>query len=127
MREPHQRFSLQAPNLKNRALSYRILTVWTRKNSEKARCWPNEPLRLVLLEACPAHSALGCLILHERIPHKSGPEILGHEHGDSGIDPDHVGVIPVGQRVEGVHKPILAPSLGIAIFDRAKNAHDRLR
>src|ERR1700687_2635129 len=73
---------------------------------------------VVFLEPCALHATLCRLVLHKGIPHKSRAHILGHQQGDTGIDPDHVAVVPIGQRVKCVHEPVLAPRRGIAIFDR---------
>src|ERR1035441_8219442 len=71
---------------------------------------------MVFLETRPPHAALSRFVLHERIPDKSSAQILSHQQGDPSIDPDYVVVVPTGERVEGVHKPILAPSRGVTIF-----------
>ncbi len=34
------------------------------------------------------------------------------------IDPEHVRVIPVGQRVEGIDEAVASPGLGITLLDR---------
>lgn len=41
------------------------------------------------------HSTLNFFVLHKRLPHKTGALILGHQHGDSEVDPKHIRVIPI--------------------------------
>src|SRR5579862_1084153 len=84
-------------------------------------------LCLVFLETCASQTTLSRLVLHERFPDESRTKILCHEQGDTSIDPDDIAVVPLGKRVKRVHKSVLTPSLGIAIFDRAQDAHHGLR
>src|SRR5580765_5657366 len=74
--------------------------------------------RLVFLEARALHAAPGRIVLHERIPDKSGAIILGHQQRDPCINANHVAVIPFREGIKRVHKPILAPSQRVAIFNR---------
>ncbi len=43
---------------------------------------------------------------------KRSAGIFRHQHGDSGIDADHVAVVPIFQRIEGIHETVLAPCAG---------------
>src|SRR5271169_4824251 len=69
---------------------------------------------LVLLETRTLHASLGFGSLHERLPYKSGPQILRHQHGYPRINADHIRVVPVFERVEGIDKAVLGPSRAIA-------------
>src|SRR4029077_2227491 len=46
---------------------------------------------------------------------------------DPGINPDHIGVVPAGERVECVHKSILGPGEWVVILDGPQYTHHRLR
>src|SRR5271170_8211219 len=69
---------------------------------------------LVFVQAGPRHTAAGFGGFHEGVPDEASPEILRHQHGNPGVDSDHIGVVPVGERVECVHKPVLTPSCTVA-------------
>ena len=79
---------------------------------------------LVGVKSGSIHAAPHLGILHKGFPDKPGTQILRHQHGDSSIDPDHVVVVPVCERVERVYESIIAPSAGpVACPDSSKNAH----
>src|SRR5438270_11946109 len=59
------------------------------------------------------HSPLRFGILHKDFPDIAAARIFGHDHGDAGINTDHVGVVPVFQRVERIYKSVAAPRLWI--------------
>src|SRR5579859_3699078 len=64
-----------------------------------------------------------CLrIAHERIPYKSGAEILSHDHRDSLVDPKYIRVIPVRCRMKGIDKAVSAPCL-LAPFGLHRSKH----
>lgn len=74
------------------------------------------------------HAAPRFGILHEGIPNKPGPQIFRHQHGDSRIDADDVGVESFIKGVERVDEAIFAPGLiSIEDSDVAKDAQRRLR
>ena len=74
-------------------------------------------------ETQPSPSRAALVILHERIPDKTGALVLGHQHGNSEIDPEHISVVPVGQRIEGIDEPVPSPGLGIPFPNRAQHLH----
>ena|SRR5579859_6623150 len=54
------------------------------------------PLRSrVLFKPCKPHSALRFRRFHERVPDESGTQVLCHQHRNSRVNPDDIGVIPV--------------------------------
>ena len=55
-------------------------------------------------------TSLRLAVPHESAPDKTRAQILGHHHCDSGINADHVGVIPVLQRIERIHEAITGPA-----------------
>src|SRR6201989_2180547 len=69
------------------------------------------------MEASPLHSTLGLRTLHECFPHKPGPQVLCHQQNDPRVDPDHVGIIPVLQGIEGINESVLGPCRGIFVAD----------
>ena len=77
-------------------------------------------LRLVGLESGALHASDGLRILHEGVPDKAGAGVLRHQQGDSGVDGDHVAVVPVFQRIKSIHESIRAPGRRIAISDIAQ-------
>ena len=75
------------------------------------------------METGPFHGALSLGVPHERIPHKTGSRIFRHNHGDSGIDSDHIAVVPILQRVESINESVAAPgSRAILVLDRSQYA-----
>ncbi len=79
------------------------------------------------LESGAHHPALRFGIFHEGIPDKTGARIFGHDHGDSRVDSDDVVIVPIRQRIEGVHKSVAAPgTVAVAVFHRAEHAHGRI-
>src|ERR1700687_4318883 len=81
---------------------------------------------LVLVEAGALHAALRLGILHESIPDESSAVIFRHEQGNSRVNADHVGVVPIPERVEGIHESILAPCAPVAILDVVQHAYHGL-
>src|SRR5579859_6807809 len=57
------------------------------------------------------HSAFYIFVLHELLPNKTGAMIFGHQHGDSQIEAEHIGIVPIRQRIEGVAETVLRPHL----------------
>src|SRR5207249_11223522 len=81
--------------------------------------------RLVITpEAGAVHSPTCFWTLHECFPDEAGSSVLRDEHSDSGINSNHAAVIPIGERIERVHKAVLAPRGPIAILHRLQNEHD---
>src|SRR5579864_1979339 len=74
--------------------------------------------RMLSLEPRPLHPALRFLILHECFPDQARPLIFRHHHRNAQVDAEHVGVVPIRQRIECVHQAVPSPSLGIALADR---------
>ena len=75
------------------------------------------------METCSGHSAFHIFVLHELFPHKTGAMILGHQHSDPEIDAEHVGVIPVRERIESIAETVLGPHLfAIRAADTAQHA-----
>ena len=66
-------------------------------------------MRILRMKAGAGHSALYVFILHELLPDKTRAMILGHEHGDSQVEAEHVRVVPVYERIEGVAIAVLGP------------------
>src|SRR5439155_1684106 len=80
--------------------------------------------RLVITpEAGAVHSPTCFWTHHECFPDEAGSSVLRHEHSDSGINSNHAAVIPIGERIERVHKAVLAPRGPIAILHRLQNEH----
>src|SRR6266849_584616 len=61
------------------------------------------------VEPGPLHPAPHRIILHELLPHETRPRILCHQQCDPQVDPQHVRVVPVLQRIECVDESISAP------------------
>src|ERR1017187_1071886 len=69
------------------------------------------------------HAAYRLWILHESAPDEAGPRIFRHHHGDSSINSNDVVVVPILDRIEGVHKAVLGPGGPIASSDVVQHAH----
>src|SRR5215472_12958632 len=83
------------------------------------------PSALVSVESGALHATLRFLSFHERLPQESSAQVLGHQHGDARVDPDHVVVVPVFQWVEGIDKAILAPGGAVTAANRFEHSHTR--
>src|SRR5579872_1585644 len=59
-------------------------------------------------EAGAIHSAPRLCVLHERLPDEPGSCVLSHEHCNSGIDADHIRVIPFLEWIERIDETIAA-------------------
>src|SRR5579872_7563289 len=85
----------------------------------RSRAWPHPwtigVLTLFLLETCTLHTALRLRILHERLPDETCPRVFCHEHGDPRINPHHIRVVPILNRIESVYKSIAAPGFSITV------------
>src|SRR5215469_13102502 len=90
-------------------------SVWMRKWPLRLVCKgsralpPLVPKVLLLMEACPLHPALCLRALHECVPYEARPEILRHHQDDPRINPDHISIVPVLQRIESIDEPVLRP------------------
>src|SRR5580658_371000 len=82
---------------------------------------------LVLMEACSLHSTLRFHSLHKGVPYKTRSQVLSHQQDDSSVDPNHIGVIPVLERIECVYEPVFSPGRRVAGSDRLQNAHGSCR
>src|ERR1700728_4579618 len=63
-------------------------------------------LRLVGLEPGFFHASLRLRVLHKGVPYKIRAEVLGHQHGNSRVNADHVGVVPACYRIESVDEAV---------------------
>ena len=88
-------------------------------------CFNRTPTRVPQsLESGPFHPPLCLRILHERFPYESGTGIFRHQHRNSGINSHDVTVVPAGQGIECIDKPVTTPSASaIPILDGVEDAH----
>src|ERR1700728_2481566 len=68
---------------------------------------------IVALKSGLGHAVLRFGIFHKGLPYEPAARIFCHEHGDAGIDPHNVVVVPVLQWVESIHETVFAPGLRI--------------
>lgn len=81
-----------------------------------------------ILEAGYLHAAAGFIVLHKLFPDKTGAHVFRHQQRDAGVDAQHVGVVPVGERIEGVDETVFAPGFFSEFFPhRALDANGLLR
>ena len=75
------------------------------------------------MEAAGLHGCPGFGILHEGVPDKGCAKIFCHEHADSQIDTEDVGVVPVEFGVEGSRRSRSVPMRPCRSFlsERAEN------
>src|ERR1039458_3749945 len=69
-------------------------------------------LAFIRFKAGAFHAASRLRILHKDFPDKPRTQILRHQQGDSGVNPDGVAIVPALERVEGIYESILAPGAG---------------
>src|SRR6266849_10312785 len=80
------------------------------------RSWGRESF-----ESRTLHSPLCFRVFHEGIPYEAGTSVFDHHHRDSGVDSDHVVIVPTRQGVECIDESIAAPgAVSVAIFNGAK-------
>lgn len=65
--------------------------------------------RLQIVESGAIHAALSLRVLHKSLPNEAGAQVLSHKKQNASINPDHVSVVPVCQRIKGIDEPIFAP------------------
>ena len=68
------------------------------------------------MEAGAGHSADGFVIFHELFPDEAGTGIFSHQDGDAQVDAQHIGAVPVGEGIEGVHEAVGAPGFLAEVF-----------
>ena len=68
------------------------------------------------MKASARHSANWFVVFHELFPNKAGAGIFRHKNGDAQIDAEHVGAVPIGEGIEGVHEAVGAPSFLGVVF-----------
>src|SRR5262249_29792101 len=79
-------------------------------------------------KAGPPEAALRFRISHECAPHEPGAQILSHEHGNSGINRNHIRVVPLLQRIKRIYEPVAAPGQGsVAVLNILENTQCSLR
>src|SRR5260370_37035525 len=82
---------------------------------------------LATREASALKATLALRISHKRVPHKTGAQIFGHQHGDSRIEANHIRVVPLFQGIERIDRSIAAPGLGpVLVPDVFENPQGRL-
>ena len=80
------------------------------------------------MKAGARHSANCFIVFHELFPYEAGAGIFRHKNGDAQIDAEHIGAVPIDERIEGVYEAIVAESLLAEIFPHvAQNAQCLLR
>src|SRR5579859_4892480 len=57
------------------------------------------------------HSAFYIFVLHELVPHETRTIVFSHQHGDSQVEAEHIGIVPIRQGIEGVAETVLRPHL----------------
>jgi len=67
---------------------------------------------LIFLESRPFHTPLSLCRCHEGVPHKTGAQIFGHQHDDSRINANYIGVIPVLSGLNAFTNPYLLHAAG---------------
>jgi hypothetical protein len=55
-------------------------------------------------------------VLHECVPHEAGALVLGHQHRDAQVNPEHIRVIPAGKRLNASTKLYLCHAFGNALW-----------
>ena len=96
---------------------------WLGEDEEDTAGQNSRNAQLILMESGSFHSTLRFRGLHECFPYKTGAQIFRHQQDDSSINSDHIGVIPVLQRIERVHEAVLGPGRWIASLDGPQDLH----
>src|SRR5262249_51878475 len=99
-----------------------------RKRPKRATSSRASVSKLIVPKTGARQSALRLFALHELAPDEARAKVLRHEHGDSGIDSDHVGVEPVDQWIERVDESVARPGARFkTVLDIVEDPQRRFR